>query len=151
MRTIDFSPLFRSTIGFDHLASMLDSASHADQGGYPPYNIELLDENAYSISMAVAGFKQSDIDITVERNTLTIVGNKAQDKERKYLHRGIATRSFERKFQLAEHVQVTAARMEDGLLFIDLVREIPEAMKPRKIQVQGASLLDDQRGDEKAA
>lgn len=137
MRTIDFAPLFRSTVGFDHLANMLDAASRNDQAGYPPYNIELIKEDSYCVSMAVAGFKAEDIEITAEQNTLSVTGHKKADNDEKktYLHRGIATRNFERQFQLAEHVKVTDARIEDGLLFIDLVREIPEAMKPRKISI----------------
>ena len=141
MRTLNLDPLFRSSVGFDHLANMLDSASRVEQGGFPPYNIELIDEDTYKISMAVAGFNQSEIEITAEQNTLTVAGRQSADKERNYLHQGIATRNFERKFQLADHVKVTGASMENGLLHIELRREIPEAMKPRRIEISGEENL----------
>ena len=151
MRTSqDFSPLYRSFIGFDHLAGLIDQASRADkQSSYPPYNIELLAEDKYRISMAVAGFSEQDIDIESKQNTLIIIGtkvsNKASDENksaRKFLHQGIAERNFERKFQLGDHVKVVGAFMKDGLLHIDLEREIPEALKPRKIAINGKSLLE---------
>lgn len=138
MRPFDFSPLYRSTIGFDHLANMFDAATRTDQKqtSYPPYNIELLGENQYRISMAVAGFAQSELTIESENHTLTIAGNKAADKtQTTYLHRGIATRNFQRKFQLADHVKVKSAKLENGLLHIELEREIPDTMKPRKIDI----------------
>lgn len=146
MRTsTDFSPLYRSFIGFDHLANMLDKASRADkQSSYPPYNIELLAEDKYRITMAVAGFAESELSIESANNNLIITGNKAAADakvERKFLHQGIAERNFERKFQLGDHVKVVGAFMENGLLNIDLQREIPEALKPRKIAINGKSLL----------
>ncbi|MBL4941687.1 MAG: Hsp20 family protein [Colwellia sp.] len=154
MRTsTDFSPLYRSFIGFDHLAGLIDKASRADkQSSYPPYNVELLGEDQYRITMAVAGFSEQDIDIESKENSLVIIGTKAasanstnntqQNKtERKFLHQGIAERNFERKFQLGEHVKVIGAFMENGLLHVDLQREIPEALKSRKIAINGKSLL----------
>ena len=147
MRTsTDFSPLYRSFIGFDHLAGLIDKASRADkQPSYPPYNIELLAEDQYRITMAVAGFAEQDLEIESKDNTLIIVGSKVannSEKERKFLHQGIAERNFERKFQLGEHVKVIGAFMENGLLHVDLEREIPEALKPRKIAINGKSLLN---------
>ena len=151
--TTDFSPLYRSFIGFDHLAGLIDKASRADkQSSYPPYNVELLAEDKYRITMAVAGFSEQDIDIESKDNSLVIIGTKAANasasnntKEnqttRKFLHQGIAERNFERKFQLGEHVKVVGAFMENGLLHVDLQREIPEALKPRKIAINGKSLL----------
>ena len=141
MTTIDFSPLFRSMIGFDRLSSALEAAQRAESGGYPPYNVEVSGENAYRITMAVAGFSETDLDIEAKENILTVSGNRKTDdeKETRYLYRGIATRGFERRFQLADYVKVVDARIENGLLHIDLVREIPEAMKPRKIEVRGNS------------
>lgn len=134
---IDFSPLYRSSIGFDRLANLIENASSGNaQSGYPPYNIELLDENQYRITMAVAGFANAELDIHSQANTLTIKGSKAkQEDARQYLHQGIAERDFERRFQLADFVKVTNASVENGLLHIDLEREIPEAMKPRKIEI----------------
>ncbi|GHF97757.1 Hsp20 family protein [Thalassotalea marina] len=144
--TTDFSPLYRSFIGFDHLAGLLDKASRADkQSSFPPYNIELLAEDQYRITMAVAGFAEQELAINSELNNLVITGTKAADKdktERKFLHQGIAERSFERKFQLGDHVKVVGAFMENGLLHIDLQREIPEALKPRQIAINGKSLLE---------
>lgn len=144
MRHYDFTPLYRSTVGFDKLFSMLDTASSPDSGAssYPPYNIERLSENGYRISMAVAGFTEKDISIEVKENTLTVVGEKVADeadKDRDYLHRGIASRAFERQFQLADYMQVEGASMEHGLLHIDLSRELPEAKKPRQIAIKSAS------------
>jgi molecular chaperone IbpA len=144
MRTIDLSPLYRSFIGSDHLASMIDAATRNEkQSTYPPYNIELLGEDKYRITMAIAGFGQSDVDIQVQENTLTVTGNKQNDEkqERKFLHKGISERNFERKFQLGDHVKVLNADMENGLLNIDLERVIPEAMKPRKIEI-GSRLIE---------
>ncbi|MDP1932984.1 MAG: Hsp20 family protein [Gammaproteobacteria bacterium] len=140
MRTFDFAPLYRSTIGFDHLTSLLDAVSQREQTqpSYPPYNIELLDKDQYRITMAVAGFVDQEIEIQSERQTLTVKGKKADDtKEKNFLHQGIAGRNFERVFQLADHVKVTGATLENGLLNIDLVRELPEVMKPRQIPVNG--------------
>lgn len=141
MRTFDLTPLYRSAIGFDRMASILDSLSRADQGqpSYPPYNIESTGEDQYRITMAVAGFDRSELDIEVNQNTLTVSANKRPDEEeRNYLYQGIAARNFERRFQLADYVQVKGAVFENGLLHVDLVREIPEAMKPRTIEIQGA-------------
>jgi molecular chaperone IbpA len=146
MRSFDFSPLYRSTVGFDHLSSLLNSVTQREQNQptYPPYNIERLEDDQYRISMAVAGFVQDEIDIQSENQSLLVKGNKATDSVRRnYLHQGIAARNFERRFQLAEHVKVTAARLENGLLHIDLVREIPEAMKPRSIPINGEPKLVD--------
>lgn len=134
--TIDFSPLYQSTIGFDRMANLLDAVARDSKPSYPPYNIEQVEENAYRITMAVAGFTEDQLEITSEQNTLLISGRQQDDAEdRNYLHRGIAARNFERKFQLAEHVKVVGARLENGLLHVDLEREVPEAMKPRKISI----------------
>lgn len=141
MRRYDLSPLYRSTVGFDRLFSLLDTLGTVDNTApaYPPYNIERLDENAYRITMAVAGFAQSDLDIELKESTLTIRGEKKSENEqssREILHQGIASRAFERRFQLADHVLVTGANLENGLLHVDLKRELPEAMKPRRIAIQ---------------
>jgi len=146
MRTsTDFSPLYRSFIGFDHLAGLIDKASRADkQSSYPPYNVELLAEDQYRITMAIAGFSEEELDIESKQNTLIVTGTKTSNDskvERKFLHQGIAERNFERKFQLGDHVKVIGAFVEHGLLSIDLEREIPEALKPRKIAINGKSLL----------
>ena len=138
MRTFDLSPLFRSSVGFDHLARMLDSASRLDDQAlsYPPYNIEKLGEDTYRISMAVAGFAESDLDVTTQNHSLVITGRVRKDAETtQYLHHGIAGRAFERRFELAEHIRVTGASLVNGLLHVDLAREIPEAMKPRTISI----------------
>lgn len=141
MRHFDLSPLYRSTIGFDRLANLFDAVASNEVGnGYPPYDIERTGENAYRISMAVAGFSQSDLNIEVKENTLTIRGERSgEDGEPTYLHRGIATRAFERRFQLADHVHVRGADLVNGLLHVDLEREVPEAMKPRTIEIAGSS------------
>lgn len=138
MRNFDFTPLYRSAIGFDRMANLLDNLSRAEQNqpSYPPYNIELTGEDKYRITMAVAGFDQAELTIEVNQNNLTISANKAGDEQqRTYLHQGIAARSFERRFQLADHVQVKSAHYENGLLHIDLQRVIPESMKPRTIPI----------------
>ncbi len=138
MKTFDFSPLFRSAIGFDHLYSRLDHATRTAQSqpSYPPYNIELIDEDQYRITMALAGFSDSDLSIQTENNVLTVIGKQTEQADkRQYLHHGIAARSFEHRFQLADHVKVTAANLQNGLLNIELLREIPEAMKPRSIAI----------------
>lgn len=148
MRNTDFSPLYRTAIGFDRMASILDNLSRNDQsqGGYPPYNIELIDENEYRITMALAGFTESELSIQSEQNTLTITGKKAEEQgDRQFLHQGIAARNFERRFQLADHVRVQTAKLENGLLHVELVREIPEAMKPRTIEIQSGSSETGQR------
>lgn len=153
MTTFDFSPLYRTSVGFDRLASLLSSAQRAEQNGYPPYNIRALDENQYQITMAVAGFSGEELDITTEQNVLKIAGNREEtDEDGNFLHRGIATRSFERRFNLADYVKVTGATLENGLLHIELEREIPEAMKPRKIEIasSGGRLLGVNK-DDKAA
>ncbi|WP_163267410.1 Hsp20 family protein [Chelativorans alearense] len=140
MRHVDFSPLYRSTVGFDRLFTMLDSLGQLDGGQqtYPPYNIERTGEDAYRISMAVAGFSEDDISVEAHRNVLTIKGEKRDERNEEgaeLLYRGIASRTFERRFQLADHVEVQGATLKDGLLHIDLVRNIPEEMKPRKIAI----------------
>lgn len=141
----DFSPLYRSFIGFDHLAGLIDKASRADkQSSYPPFNIELLSQDKYRVSMAVAGFSEQELDIETKQSNLIVTGTKPVTKdqaEKKFLHQGIAERNFERKFQLGDHVKVIGAFMESGLLHIELEREIPEALKPRKIAINGKSLL----------
>jgi molecular chaperone IbpA len=138
MNAFDFSPLFRTAIGFDRLANALESANRADAGGYPPYNIELTGEDQYRISLAVAGFRADEIDIEVKENLLKVIGQKSSDvADRQYLHRGIANRNFERTYQLADYVRVEGADLRDGLLHIDLKREVPEAMKPRRIEIRG--------------
>ena len=139
MRSFDLSPLYRSTVGFDRLFSLLDQASGVEAGvpGYPPYNIERTGENDYRITMAVAGFSDSELSIESRENTLTVKGEKKAEEGQnaEVLYRGIAARSFERRFQLADHVAVKGASLENGLLHVDLVREIPEAMKPRTIAI----------------
>jgi len=139
MTRIDLTPLYRSSVGFDRFGSLLDAAFQTEKttGGYPPYNIEALEENRYGITLAVAGFKESDIKIETENGVLTVRGNQEQEDDRNYLHQGIARRAFERKFTLADHVEVTEAQLADGLLSITLVREIPEAMKPKSIAING--------------
>ncbi len=144
MNPIDFTPLYRSSIGFDRLVPMLDSAMNTAVDSYPPYDIEVLDDSHYVITLAVAGFERKELDIQVENNTLIVRGikDKREDKEgekNSFLHRGIANRSFERKFQLAEYVEVTEADLKNGILAIDLVKEIPEKMKPRSISISEPS------------
>ena len=139
MRTLDFSPLYCSVVGFDRLADMLDAANTETAGGYPPYNIERTADNTYRIDIAVAGFKAGDLNIEVKENLLTVQGRKSDgDETRRYLHRGLAERNFERRFQLADYVIVTEADLADGLLSISLKRELPEALKPRRIEITGA-------------
>ena len=148
MRTFDFSPLYRSAVGFDRMTSLLDAAQkNTAADSYPPYNIVKTGEDAYQISVAVAGFGPQDLDVEVRDGQLVVVGKGANDSDEdvNFLHRGIARRAFERRFQLADHVEVKAADLKDGLLVIDLVREIPEAMKPRKIEIQAATtVIEDQ-------
>jgi molecular chaperone IbpA len=140
MRTYDFSPLFRSTIGFDRLFDLVETAQRATDEGYPPYNIERLAEDRYQITLAVAGFSPDEVSITAEQNVVTIEGGKTEKTtEREFLYRGISTRHFKRQFRLADYVQVKGATFDNGLLKIELVREIPEAMKPRQIAINGAS------------
>ena len=136
MRPFDFAPLYRSTVGFDRLFQLLDGGVEGEASTYPPYNIERTADNKYRITMAVAGFTKDEIDIQVKEQSLTVKGEKkADDKERQYLHRGIATRAFERRFQLADHVEVTGADLQNGLLHLDLVRNVPERLKPRSVQI----------------
>ena len=147
MTTFDFAPLFRSTIGFDRMQRLLDAATRMDESvpSYPPYNIEALGEDAYRLTMAVAGFSNDDLDVTVKEDTLSISAKVAKnDAENAYLHRGIAGRSFERRFALAEHIKVAGANLVNGLLHIDLNREVPEEKKPRKIEIGGdrAKIID---------
>jgi molecular chaperone IbpA len=137
----DFSPYRRSTVGFDQLFDFLESASRAEQDNYPPFDIEKVSDDSYRITLAVAGFRQNEIDITARQNLLVVTGRKAEtrNKDGNFLHVGIATRAFERRFELADFVRVETAELRDGLLSIELVREIPEAMKPRKIEINGGS------------
>ena len=147
MRTIDLSPLYRSFIGSDHLASMIDAAARNEkQNTYPPYNIELLEEDKYRITMAVAGFSKDDVVIEVQENTLVVSGKKeqaTQEEKRQFLHKGISERNFERKFQLGDNVKVLAADLDNGLLHIDLERIVPESKKPRRIEI-GSQLIENQ-------
>jgi molecular chaperone IbpA len=149
MRTIDFSPLYRSVVGFDRLADLLETASVDAAAGYPPYNIERTDENAYRIEIAVAGFRPDELNIEVKENLLTVQGRKAaNDEQRRFLHRGLAERNFERRFQLADYVVVTDAQLADGLLAISLKRELPEALKPRRIEIsspQASTLIEGEK------
>jgi molecular chaperone IbpA len=136
MRTIDLSPLYRSVVGFDRLADLLDNAAADAATGYPPYNIERTAENAYRVEIAVAGFRPDELNIEVKENLLTVQGRKAaNDDQRRFLHRGLAERNFDRRFQLADYVVVTDAKLADGLLSISLQRELPEALKPRRIEI----------------
>ena len=149
MRTVDFSPLYRSVVGFDRLAALLETATADAATGYPPYNIERTDENAYRIEIAVAGFRPDELNIEVKENLLTVQGRKAaNDDQRRFLHRGLAERDFERRFQLADYVVVTEAKLSDGLLAISLKRELPEALKPRRIEIatgEGAPLIEGEK------
>ncbi len=138
MRTLDFAPLYRSSVGFDQIANMMDRVSTNDGAtpSYPPYNIEKLEDDAYRISIAVAGFSDADLSVEVREKALIVSAKKAdEDEGRKYMHRGIATRAFERRFHLADHVHVTGAAHADGMLHIELQRQVPEALKPRQIQI----------------
>ena len=150
MRTFDFSPLFRSSVGFDRLAQLMDSARD-DAPSYPPYNIERTGEDQYRITMAVAGFGENDIEITAQENALTVVGKQPKDEAPKsLLYRGIAGRPFQRRFELAEYIRVTGASLENGLLHIELVREVPEAVKPRTIKI-GSKVEAPKAVEQKAA
>jgi molecular chaperone IbpA len=158
MDGFDFSPLFRSTIGFDRLARLLDAAPRVDSAslGYPPYNIEKTGDDSYRLTMAVAGFSPSELDITTHENTLVVTGKAQKEEEKKngngYLHRGIARRAFERRFSLADHMKVTGANLNNGMLHVDLVHEVPEAAKPRKIAIgTGAQSAQPQVTEQKAA
>ena len=158
MRTIDFTPLYRSAVGFDRLATLLESAARTSQeSGWPPYNIETTGENAYRIEIAVAGFKPDELNIEVKENLLTVTGRKTANDEaiagRTYLHRGLAERDFERRFQLADYVVVTEAGLDNGLLSVSLKRELPEALKPRRIEIAtgGSAGLIEGKAKAKAA
>lgn len=143
MRTIDLTPLYRSVVGFDRLADLLDSASNEAATGYPPYNIERTGENAYRIEIAVAGFRNEDLNIEVKENLLTVQGRKvSNDEAKRYLHRGLAERNFDRRFQLADYVVVSEAQLANGLLSISLTRELPEALKPRRIDITAPAAAD---------
>lgn len=145
MRTLDFAPLHRSTVGFDQLADMMDRvfSNDAGQPSYPPYNIEKTDDDVYRISIAVAGFSAGDLGLEVKENALIVTAKKVDgDDARSFLHRGIATRAFERRFQLADHIKVTGASHEDGMLHVDLVREVPEALKPRQIEIASLKAVE---------
>ncbi len=153
MRTFDFAPLHRATIGFDQIADMMDRVLTNDvaQPSYPPYNIEKTDADTYRISVAVAGFSENDLSVEVKENSLVVAGKKAaEDKDRSFLHRGIATRAFERRFALADHVRVTGASHEKGMLNIDLKREVPEALKPRRIEISSGKAIEKDVVDAKA-
>lgn len=142
MRTLDFTPLYRSIVGFDRLADLMDSATKAEPQGYPPYNIQHLAEDEYLIELAVAGFGEDDLSLEVQHNVLTVTGkisSKSDDEGPRFLHRGIAERAFERRFHLADHVEVTGADINNGMLSIRLLRELPEAAKPRRISIGGIS------------
>ncbi|WP_076419771.1 Hsp20 family protein [Colwellia sp. UCD-KL20] len=150
MNSLDLTPLYRNSVGFDRLASLIDHAFTSDTSAsvYPPYNIEVIDENQYAITLALAGFTQDELDIQVEKGVLTVRGNKNAKEERKYLYQGIANRSFERKFNLADYVEVTNADLSNGVLTISLVKEIPEAMKPKSIVInQQAKAIEHQTQD----
>jgi molecular chaperone IbpA len=151
MRTLDFSPLFRSTVGFDRLFDLVETAQRAGEDHYPPYNIERLTDDRYQITLAVAGFSPDEISITAEQNVVTIEGNKAEKADREFLYRGISTRQFKRQFSLADYVQVKDAAFDNGLLRIELLREIPEAMKPRRIAINGAPAGNVHQLESKAA
>ena len=147
----DWTPLWRSTIGFDRLFDVLDEVQRTAEETYPPYNIERLDENRFQISVALAGFSPDEVALTTEQNVLTLEGRKAEKDEKTFLHRGISARSFKRQFTLADHVEVRKARFENGLLIIELQREIPEAMKPRRIPINGATASQVNQIEAKAA
>ena len=157
MRTFDFAPLYRSTVGFDHLFEMLDQADRMEaMTSWPPYNIEKAGEDLYRITMAVAGFSSGEIELTQNGSTLLVIGQKGAQDDKQYLHRGIASRAFKQTFNLADHVKVRGAHLADGMLTIDLIREVPEELKPRRIEIaagdtpamtqDNAKLIDHQRG-----
>ncbi len=147
----DWTPLWRSTIGFDRLFDVLNEVQRTADESYPPYNIERLDENRFQISVALAGFSPDQVALTMEQNVLTLEGRKAEKDEKSFVHRGISTRSFKRQFTLADHVEVKSARFENGLLIIELQREIPEAMKPRQIPINGSGASQLSQIEAKAA
>ena len=155
MTRLDLTPLYRSSIGFDRMGSLLDTALRSEKtsAGYPPYDIEVRGDNQYAITLAIAGFEKGELDIQVEKGVLTVRGKKDEDKtERSYLYQGIANRAFERKFNLADHVEVSGADLNNGLLTISLLKEIPEAMKPKSIAISlSGNVLEHQSEEEKAA
>jgi molecular chaperone IbpA len=155
MTRLDLTPLYRSSIGFDRMGSLLDTALRSEKtsAGYPPYDIEIRGDNQYAITLAIAGFEKGELDIQVEKGVLTVRGKKDEDKsERSYLYQGIANRTFERKFNLADHVEVSGADLNNGLLTISLLKEIPEAMKPKSISINSSdNILEHQSEEEKAA
>ena len=155
MTRLDLTPLYRSSIGFDRMGSLLDTALRSEKtsAGYPPYDIEVRGDNQYAITLAIAGFEKGELDIQVEKGVLTVRGKKDEDKtERSYLYQGIANRTFERKFNLADHVEVSGADLNNGLLTISLLKEIPEAMKPKSIAINlSGNVLEHQSEEEKAA
>jgi molecular chaperone IbpA len=151
MRTYDFSPLWRSTIGFDRLFDLAEIAQRSGEDNYPPYNIERLANDSYQITLAVAGFAPDEISVTAEYNVVTIEGSKAEKADHEYLYRGISARALKRQFELADYVHVKSATFDNGLLKIELVREIPEAMKPRRISINGAQAGNVHQLDGKAA
>src|ERR1700753_22673 len=151
MRTVDFSPLFRSAIGFDRLFDLAEGAQRVGEESYPPYNIERLDENSFQISVALAGFRPDEVELTVEQNVLTLEGRKSDREGKTFLHRGISARNFKRQFTLADHVEAMAARYKTGVLVIDLQRKIPEAMKPRRIAINSAAPSNVTQIESKAA
>jgi molecular chaperone IbpA len=145
MHRLDFAPLYRASVGFDQIADMMDrvlSAPETSQSTYPPYNIEKTDDDSYRISVAVAGFSDSDLSVEQRENAVIVAARKTDTDEKTYLHRGIATRAFERRFHLADHVRVTGASHVDGMLHIDLAREVPEALKPRRIEIGGQRAVE---------
>ena len=145
MRSFDLAPLYRATVGFDQIADLMDRvmSTETTQNSYPPYNIEKTGEQAWRISLAVAGFSDEDLTVELRENALLVSGRKPEeDGERAYLHRGIATRAFDRRFHLADHVRVTGASHQDGMLHVDLVREVPEALKPRRIEISKSPACD---------
>lgn len=149
--TYDFSPLWRSTVGFDRLFDLVDAAQHAAEDNYPPCNVERLGEDRYQITLAVAGFSADEIAITAEQSVLTVEGRKAERQQREFLYQGISSRPFKRQFNLADYVQVKGASFDNGLLQIELVREVPEAMRPRRISIDGAPASNIRQIDGKAA
>lgn len=153
MRTIDFTPLYRNSVGFDRMAGLLDTALRTDNAsaGYPPYNIEVTGEDRYAVTLAVAGFAEAELDISIEKGVLTVRGRKHEDGERKFLHQGIANRTFERKFNLADYVEVMNASLDNGLLTVSLKKEIPDAMKPRTIAINANNVLSHNQKDDQAA
>jgi molecular chaperone IbpA len=154
MRTYDLSPLFRSSVGFDRLARLMDTALRTEDNAptYPPYNIERTGEDTYRITMAVAGFSESEVEIVQQENALTVTGKQAKEETQKnFLYRGIAARPFERRFELAEYIRVGGASLENGLLHVELVREVPEAVKPRSIKINGSAHTEQPKVENKAA